>query len=235
MAAVLACGDGAVVSHWSGARLWELPSGREGTAAVDVTVPGADHRRPGIRVHRVATIAPDEVTRRKNIPVTTPARTLVDLAAAPRRDLERALAEALAKRLTTREELLTLLTRHARRPGVSRLRALLDSAQLAPTRSEAEERFLRLLGKARLPAPEVNVRVAGHEVDCYWRSERFVAEIDGFAFHSTPKKFEKDRRRDAELAAAGVRVIRVTWRQLTKEPEAVLVRLAQALARATPA
>lgn len=77
----------------------------------------------------------------------------------------------------------------------------------------------------------MNVKVAGHEVDFLWRSERFIAEIDGFAFHTGAKKFEEDRRRDTELAAAGLRVIRITWRQLTEESEAVLVRLAQALAR----
>jgi very-short-patch-repair endonuclease len=234
MAAVLACGDAAMVSHYSAGRLWELLAARYAGNAVHVTVAGADHRRPGIRVHRVAAIAADEVTRRDGIPVTTPARTLIDLARMPWRDLERALAEALAKRLTTRDEMLTLLKRHERRQGASRLRALLESPYLAHTKSEAEERFVRLLEKGRLPAPEVNVRVAGYEVDCYWRSERFVVEIDGFAFHSSPKTFEKDRQRDAELAAAGIRVIRVTWQQLTKQPAAVLVRLAQALARTSP-
>jgi very-short-patch-repair endonuclease len=138
-------------------------------------------------------------------------------------------ADAINRVLTTREEILALLTRDSARAGRSRLRALLDDAQPEWTRSAAEERFLTLLGKGQLPTPKANVTIAGHRVDFFWRAERFVVEIDGYAFHSSPYAFEADRRRDAELAAAGVRVMRVTWRQLMHEPEAVLVRLAQAL------
>lgn len=86
--------------------------------------------------------------------------------------------------------------------------------------------------KARLPQPEVNVRVGAYEVDFLWRDERLVVEVDGFAFHSSQRDFERDRRRDAELAARGLTVIRVTWRQIVDEPEAMLVRIARALARA---
>lgn len=99
------------------------------------------------------------------------------------------------------------------------------------TRSEAEERFLVLVGKARLPAPEVNVAVGDHEVDFLWRRARLVVEVDGYAFHSSPGQFERDRRRDAELSAAGLLVLRVTWQQIANEPEAMLVNLGQALAR----
>jgi very-short-patch-repair endonuclease len=138
-------------------------------------------------------------------------------------------ADAINRALTTREEILALLTRDSARARRSRLRALLDDAEPEWTRSAAEKRFLTLLGKAQLPTPRANVTIAGHRVDFFWRVERFVVEIDGYAFHSSPYAFEADRRRDAELAAAGVRVMRVTWRQLVHEPEAVLVRLAQAL------
>jgi very-short-patch-repair endonuclease len=113
---------------------------------------------------------------------------------------------------------------------------LLDGEEpLTLTRSEAEERFLTLIRKAQLPLPETNVSVTGYEVDFYWRPNGFVVEIDGFAFHSSAEMFESDRRRDAVLAASGVRVMRATWRQLTREPEALLVRLTQALAKAGPA
>lgn len=104
-------------------------------------------------------------------------------------------------------------------------------AQPALTRSEAEERFLALVRKARLPDPAANVTVGGYEVDFFWDFGGLVVEVDGFAFHSSARMFESDRRRDADLAAAGVRVMRVTWRQIVSEPEALLVRLAQALAR----
>jgi very-short-patch-repair endonuclease len=102
------------------------------------------------------------------------------------------------------------------------------------TRSKAEERFRDLILKAQLPAPLVNVKVRGLEVDFLWRAERLVAEVDGFAYHSSPRSFEDDRHKDACLAAAGMQVIRVTWRQIVREPEAVVVRLAQILAQRRP-
>ena len=110
------------------------------------------------------------------------------------------------------------------------IRALLAAgAEPAFTRSEAETRFLMLVRKAQLPAPATNVALRGYEVDFLWRAEGLVVEIDGFAFHSSSAAFECDRRRDAVLAAAGLRVLRITWRQISQEPEALLVRLAQAL------
>jgi very-short-patch-repair endonuclease len=117
-----------------------------------------------------------------------------------------------------------------RRPGAARLRAVLGSSP-AHTRSKAEERFLALVGRGQLARPEVNVKVCGYEVDFFWRKERLVTEVDGFAYHSSSNHFETDRRRDADLSAAGIRVLRITWRQLVREPEAILVRLALALGR----
>jgi predicted transcriptional regulator of viral defense system len=234
MAAVLACAGAGVVSHWSAFALWQVLQRSGGNGPVEVSTTTGDHaRRPGIRVHRVRTLRPDEVTKLDGIPLTTVARTLYDVASeAGQRELERALAEALSRRLTNRAEILSLMAHHLPRPGCGRLRALLeDEAQAALTRSEAEERFLALVRKAQLTKPATNVDVAGHEVDFFWREERFIVEVDGFAFHSSAGKFERDRRRDAALAAAGMRVTRVTWRQLTSEPEALLVRLAQALVR----
>jgi very-short-patch-repair endonuclease len=99
------------------------------------------------------------------------------------------------------------------------------------TRSEAERRLLALVRAAGLPPPRVNPRLAGHEVDFLWTEARVVAEVDGFAFHSTRAAFERDRRRDADLGDSGHRVIRLTWLQLEREPHRVVARLAAALAR----
>lgn len=235
MAAVLACGPGAVVSHRSAAALWQLlPRGGE-SAPVEVTIPRRDRgRRPGIRAHRVPALEAADVAVVEGVPVTTPGRTLLDLAfAASSRDLEHAVARAERKQLTSRRELAELIERHPKRRGVRALRALLqDGTEPAMTRSEAEAILLSLTRKARLPRPKVNVTVGRHEVDFLWRRERLVVEVDGFAFHSSQIQFENDRRRDAELAAQGYQVIRVTWRQLVNEREVVLALLVRTLTRA---
>jgi very-short-patch-repair endonuclease len=123
-----------------------------------------------------------------------------------------------------------MVQRHAGRRGASRLAAVFEGGGPALTRSEAEERFLLLVRRARIDPPEVNVIVAGHEVDFYWPAERLAAEVDGFAFHASPPAFARDRRRDADLTAAGLRVMRILSQQITDEPEALLVRLGRALA-----
>ncbi|HEX7117454.1 MAG TPA: DUF559 domain-containing protein [Longimicrobiales bacterium] len=234
MAAVLACGDGAVVSHRSASRLWELLPATGVREPVDVTVRYRERRRPGIRVHRVRALPPDEVTRFEGVPITTPARTLLDLAGvAGVRELERAAARAERRGLVDRAQARALLARYPRRQGTGALAALLDGGTpLALTRSEAEERFLGLVRKGQLRLPEANVVVDGYEVDFLWRTERLIVEVDGFAYHASPQAFERDRRRDAVLGARGFHVLRVTWKQMDREPEAVLVRLAQMLARA---
>jgi very-short-patch-repair endonuclease len=170
------------------------------------------------------------MTLHHGIPITTPARTLVDLSGCARgRELEQALAQAERSGLATRDHIRALLTRHARRPGTRALRELLHHAEPAFLRSEAEARFLSLIRRAQLEKPVANARAAGHEVDFLWPGARLVVEIDGYAFHSDAGAFERDRRRDAELTGAGMRVMRITWRQLSREPEAVLVRVARAL------
>jgi very-short-patch-repair endonuclease len=230
LAAALACGPDAMVSHRSAAWLWRLLSEHMGDP--EVTVP-RDCRRTGIRVHLVAALARRDVRKLGGIPITSPARTIVDLAAVVSvRDLERALAEAEARRLTRRSELVSLLARLPRRPGVAALRGLLEAdAEPTLTRSEAEERLLALIRAAELPAPDVNVRIGGYEVDFLWRDQKLVVEVDGFRFHSSRTAFERDRRRDAQLEAQGYRVIRVTWHQIVSEPHATLVLVAQALAQ----
>lgn len=233
LAAVLANGSHAVLSHTSAGWLWQLLPDPGDQAPVDVTLLKGDrNRHRNIHIHRMC-LQPVDVTTRENIPVTTPHRTLIDLAGVlASRDLEQTLARAERMSLLERSDLLSIVAKHAGRPGMPLLRMLLRN-EVAPafTRSEAEERLLALIRKAQLPMPETNVRVDGYEVDFFWRRERLVLEVDGFAFHTGSRTFENDRRRDATLAANGVRVLRVTWRQLTREPEATIVRLAQTLVR----
>lgn len=221
LAAVLACGPAAVLSHRSAAAVWELLPPPD---QPEVTVPSRRRVvRPGITVHRADELPGRDVRMRDGIPVTAPERTILDLAAT--RDLDRALNEALLRRLVNPA---TLLTRAVGRPGARAIRSLLDQGP-TPTRSDPERRFFQLVDRAALPRPRTNVRVEGREVDALWAEQRVVVEVDGFAFHSGRAAFERDRRRDAELQAAGYRVLRFTWRQITGRPEAVIAQLAATL------
>ncbi len=138
--------------------------------------------------------------------------------------------EAQVRGLVLRSELHAAVEESPGKHGVALLRALLDNRP-ASTRSEAELRLLARLRAADMPPSDVNTRVGRYEVDLLWRPQRLIVEVDGFAYHAHRAAFERDRLRDAELQAAGYRVIRVTWRQLESRPEAVIARLAQALAR----
>jgi very-short-patch-repair endonuclease len=233
MAAVLACGEGAVVSHRSAAALWELLPHPGLSVPVDITIPILDRgHRPGIHAHRTATLDPSEVTERSRVPVTTAARTLLDLAGELRmRELERLFVQVEREQLSAPGEIGQLIARHPRRAGVGLLRALL-SGEAAPalTRSQAEERFLALVRKAHLALPEANVGVGGYEADFLWRSQRLAVEVDGFEFHSSRRAFTRDRRRDSILSLKGLRVLRITWSQIVEEPEAVAALLAHNLA-----
>lgn len=190
-------------------------------------------RIEGVRIHRVRDLLSDEVTMLDGIPVTTPARTLLDIAGTlPSRQVEQALAKALRMRAVTRVELARMLERHPRHRGAPLLGRLLDTdGEPAFTRSEGEEKLLAITRSAGLPAPALNVTVLGHEVDFLWRSARLVADVDGYAFHSSASSFAADRQRDAELTSAGYRVLRFTWADLTDRHLATVVRLAQALVR----
>jgi very-short-patch-repair endonuclease len=232
VAAVLSCGAHAAASHRDAAVVYALLHPSAGDVSVSVSR-GNPRQRPGVRIYRVR-LPPSEVTNEDGLPVTTPVRTLLDLAAiVTPRELEQALAQALRQELTTEREVTRVLNRYSRRPGSARLRALLAlETPPALTRSEAEERFLALVRRAQLPSPSTNVHVAGFEVDAYWRAEQLVVEVDGLVYHASRRALCRDRRRDAALTAAGVRVMRFTWADLTEQPEATLARLAQALARA---
>lgn len=234
MAAVLACGEMARLSHASAAVCHGLvpkPKPDE-KVAISVSVGyGPRIRGPGILVHRVGRMEPDEITTIEGIPITTAARTILDLAAiVDPRALEQAVSRALRSGLAAEDAMARLLDRYPRRAGTPALRAILTRGESpAFVRSEAEARLLALVRSARLPIPRVNDVVRGVEVDFFWPSYRLIVEVDGFAYHGSRAAFERDRRRDMALADVGLRVMRVTWRQLTEESEALLVSLARAL------
>jgi hypothetical protein len=235
MAAVLAVGEDAVLSHRSAAALWGLRM--TARPQIEVTVPRRLHALSGIELHRT-TLAGDETTRHQGIPVTTAARTLLDLAAAlDRHRLQRALEQAEILRLADHTALVALTNRHAHRPGTPALTHLLDAGALdhAPTRSELEDRFLTFLDAQGLPPPQVNatltIKGSTIEADALWPTAGLIAELDGHAFHGHRQAFERDRVRDRTLQAAGWRVIRITWRQLHRDPQALTADLRLLLRR----
>ena len=201
MAAVLACGAGAVLSHDSAAAIWGFRPPHKGE--VHITIEGQARRsRKGVRVHRSLSL---DAAVHNGLPLTTPARTLKDL----------------ARTLTSGE--LDRATEHAHILGL-----VIPDGDRFPefTRSEGERRLKALCKVARLPLPQMNARVAGWEVDAFWPAERLVVEVDGYKYHGTRRRFESDRRKDAALLVAGFRVVRITWRRLRYESYAVAAELA---------
>jgi very-short-patch-repair endonuclease len=223
LAAVLGCGEGAVLSHRTAAALWGIrPSA---SPRIEVTVPSRNGRRPreGMMIHRVAELPDSEVTVCDGIPVTRVARTLLDLAAVVSRDgLKRAIKEADRLRLFDLKAVDQVLKRNVGRPGSRPLREVLERYQEPPfTRNELERSFLRLCARHGLPAPAVNAQLHGYEVDFLWRAGRLVVETDGRESHGTRAAFEDDRKRDAHLTVLGYRVVRFTHRQVLREPDFV--------------
>ena len=232
MAAVLACGQGAALSHRSAAALHELR--RTERAAVDVTVAGRSGRAlPGIDIHRSKTLTRADTTLVRGICCTTIARTQLDLGEVlDDRGLERVYDQAEILEVFDLRALEDQLQRNRHSHAARKVRAILQRhrAGATVTWSEFEERFLALVRAAELPQPEVNVWVvpADNEpalrVDFLWREQRLIVETDGHATHRTRRAFETDRRRDQRLTLARWRVVRVTWRQMTNEP-AITTRL----------
>lgn len=230
-AAVLYCRGHGVLSHRTAAALWGLLEPSPGE--VTLTVAGADHRsRPGLRVHRTTYLDRRDLRRREGLPVTSPPRTIIDLAAeASDEDLEEAVAVAFHRDFASPEEIIAAVARAPRSRGVPRLRRLLETGEASGlTRSWAEHRMRSLLKAAELPQPLANVPLLGYVADFLWPELKLIVETDGFGFHSSRTAFEHDRRRDQKLAAAGYTVIRVTRRQLRDEHLAVIARIAQAIA-----
>jgi very-short-patch-repair endonuclease len=190
----------------------------------EVTARTQRRARDGIEVH-AAGLPPDEVTVVDGIPVTTIERTLFDLAAvAPFERVERAFAQADVLRLAGNLGVGDLLERHPGQRGAQTLRTILDDRSLGVgvTQSEFEDRFLALLHASALPRPAKNALVLGLRRDFVWRAPRLVVELDSRSAHDTAHGFEEDRARDRELLVAGWRSLRITWRQLHREPDAVL-------------
>jgi very-short-patch-repair endonuclease len=211
MAAVLAAGQDAVLSHRSAAALWGVRP--TASARVEITAPRRLRPRQNLHPH-CAVLPQDEITTRDGIPVTTAARTLLDLAAViPPNELDRALNEAEIHRLPGPQE---LMRRHPGHRGTATLRTLLLNARRS-SRSPTEGEFLDFVRAHGLPEPETNLIVEGYECDAVWRDARLIIELDGFATHGTRRAFEQDRARDRRLTVRGWRTMRVTSPDLTAE------------------
>jgi hypothetical protein len=224
MAAVLACGPGAVLSHRDAAALWDIrPNGRSDT---DVTVPTTAGRskRKGITVHRTRTLSiTDSVLTRRAIPVTSPARTLIDLAdVVPPNHLERAFKQTEILRLYDHKTLEAELRANPGRRGARAFtHELTRRAPRPTTRSELEDVFLALCRAHGIPCPEVNVWLGSYEADFLWREPRVIVEADSTEYHHTLSAFHDDRAKANALTAAGYRVLRFTDRQIEENPKAV--------------
>ena len=236
LAAVLACGPGAVLSHRAAAALHGLR--KSSRTAIDVTAPRRTGRaRTGIDVHRGDSLRATDRTIVRGIPCTSVARTLLDLAEVTnRRGVERACDQAEVLRILDVRAVEDALHRAPGRRGAPALAAVMAVHRIgeALTRSELEERFLSLCNANALPRPEVNAMLAtadGYpEVDFFWRGRCLVAEADGYGSHGTRRAFERDRARDRALLVAGFRVVRFTWRQVTEAPTEVAATLRALLA-----
>jgi hypothetical protein len=237
MAAVLACGPGAALSHASAAaHLGIRPSA---ATLIDVTSPkGTGRSLPGLRVHRSTSLVPQDISVVERIPTTTCARTLLDLAEVIHPEaLANALDQAEILRIFDLAELEALLARNPGRHALAPLQALLSSfdPQSKLTRFELERRFLATCDQASLPTPKPNqwLQLEGTwiQADFLWRRERLVAETDGWQTHGTRQAFERDRSRDQLLLRAHYRTVRFTWRQLTDDPGLVIETVRAALTR----
>jgi very-short-patch-repair endonuclease len=220
VAGLLVAGPGSALSHRVGAAVHKVIPSMPPFVEI-TTTPKAPRSRPGLIFHESRTF---ETCRVHGLPVTTPLRTLLDLAATrPEAEVERACSEALVLGLVIGEQLAT-----QRGPG-SAVLARLAGDGVAPTRSELERRFLRAIGQAGLPQPQVNTKLGRHTVDFLWPDDRLVVELDGWRFHGHRIAFERDRVRDAELQIAGYTVLRFTWRRLRDDPVAVAAVVARCL------
>jgi very-short-patch-repair endonuclease len=225
MAAVLACGEGAVLSHSSAAALWRI--GFEQRDLVEVSLPSSSRRRrPGLRIHRRPSLAERDLTREYGIPVTIPIQTLIDMALRlDRRGIERMINEADKYDLVHPPGLREALDQRTGEPGVACLRDILDRRTFRLTKEELERRFLPLARKAGLSVPLTGQWVNEFEVDFYWPDLGLVVETDGLRYHRTPAEQARDRLRDQAHTAAGLTQLRFTHEQVRYEPEQVLAVL----------
>lgn len=231
MAAILACGDGAVLSHSSAAALWRI--GFEKRGLVELSLPSSSPRcRPGLQVHRRPSLRESDLTVEFGIPATTPVRTLIDLSPRlDRRGIERVINEADKYNLANPPGLRKELDDRAGESGVARLRQILDRRTFRLTKEELERRFLPLARKAGLPIPLTGQWVNEFEVDFFWPDLGLVVETDGLRYHRTPAEQARDRLRDQTHTAAGLTPLRFTHEQVRYEPEHVRAILAQTARR----
>jgi very-short-patch-repair endonuclease len=235
LAALLASGPEAVLSHWSAAALWLIrPNSRR---RIEVTVPHPSRSRGQIYRH-VSAVPPDERTEAEEIPVTTVPRTILDLAATESSSvIESLLRESEYLHLYDRLSLWDLVGRYPGRRGVRKVRAALERLEEGPgqRRSPLEERFAAFLRRYRLPMPRFNdwivIGSRRFQVDCHWPGTGQIVELDGWQAHGTRSAFREDRTRDRILQVAGYSATHITWSQLDDEPEAVAADL-RALLRA---
>ncbi|MGH2985674.1 MAG: DUF559 domain-containing protein [Solirubrobacterales bacterium] len=233
---VMACGPAAVLSHDHAAHLWSvLPRWEEADLTlVHVTVPPGSRRgrRPGVIAHRSA-LDPVDRTLHRGIPVTGPARTILDLAAGPDpRRLERAIDQAITDELLDPRTLRAVLDRYPATRGRGALRSMLGSADRLSTVTESklEERFLKLIRDAGFPPPALNVRIGRMRVDAAWPEHRVAVELDGYRWHRTQGRQETDRRREAALRGLGYTPLRYSAAQVFDQPLVVVADLVAALA-----
>jgi len=233
LASVLACGDDAAASHRAAAALWDL---RRSTR-LEVIVPTSAGRvgAPGITLYRHATLRPQDLTLRYGIPVTTVPRTLLDLASVVNtQHLESAIRQADdAERfdLVAVEEVLAAYPRHVGARPLRELLTELRDRDVHLTFSDLERDMLAMCDAGGLPHPVANFVLHGHRVDFHWANTPLVVEADSWRWHRSRARFEADRLRDQELAVAGYVVLRVTHRQLARQPAVVGERIARILAR----
>lgn len=222
LAAVMACGADAVLSHRSAADFWGL---RRSDVRAEVTVPQVCRRIRGLQVHRSRILTPADRTIRDGIPVTSVARTLLDLSAVLRpSDLAVAIDRAERLDLFDLGAVVDVLDRARGRRGARALRQAVAAYRPSTQKSRLERRFKELLEAERdIPRPSFNALVDGetgtHEVDAYWPAERLAVQVDGFEFHRTRRDRERDAASDADLELAGYRVVRFTWDDVTVHGE----------------
>jgi Protein of unknown function (DUF559) len=235
MAAVLACGPDAVLSHESAAALWGIRNAERGAIEVSVLA-RSTRRRPGITVQRRTSLRLEDVTTRHRIPVTSVIRTLIDLAPALNHEqLEAAINEAVKHDYVDPDFLHASLESRRGQSGVATLRAFLDRHTLLLTDSELERRFIPIASRAGLPPPLTQQHVSGFRVDFFWPELGLVVETDGLRYHRTPAHQARDRIRDQAHTAAGLTALRFTHAQVRYEPgrvEEILTKTARRLVEA---
>ncbi len=224
--ALLACGPRAVLSHSSAAALWAIT--KQWPLPLELTLTAGDSRPTGLRVHRSTNLDRTQITHNYGLRVTTPARTVLDLA--PRttqRRLIRIINDLRLERRLTIDELQALIARHPRHTGAALVKPLIrDDLDLGFTRSDFEDDFPSFVERYKLPRPTLNACIGRHEVDVYFPVERVIVELDGFQVHKTRTQFEANRARDAEiLGAFGIPTVRITHLQFHRKPDGVAANL----------